>query len=211
MNNPLRVIDPDGQSVSVKDGDEEVEYRDGKYYWKGTDKEYDGSACNHHWWTKLLCGGKYSGFLGSVYNSLNNIAASDLSGELNDLVNNNEINCTIFQGDACSYMYNTYQLSLNESEIEVTMDKQLRVSETNDLTIKLGHELGHAFDNINHHNNAGNDWFTSENNKRILTGEIAACKAENIIRQKLGYPIRAYYEIYKINNRYVPNNNSALY
>ena len=82
-NNPIRNIDINGDSILIKNGRELINYHDdGKLYWNGTNKLYDGKALI----TKGKNAGQLRGFVGQSLKALNQIKnGGSVGGGLEDV------------------------------------------------------------------------------------------------------------------------------
>ena len=60
-NNPVLFIDINGDSIMIRNGKENIMYRDGSLFWAGTNKSYDGKAMR----TNGKKAGQLKGFVGN--------------------------------------------------------------------------------------------------------------------------------------------------
>ena len=185
-NNPVKVVDPDGEEIYVGD---DYYYRNGYLYYKGTDKVFvpDNDS-----------------FEGKALNSLNKLRNTNQGGELIEKFEGNTgkdaiiIDAIYRQGEK-----NNQSGVDNETIDNETGDfksatifwnpegKSLRTTEgyQQNGTTDLGHEFSHVFDMT--------DKSVSRNQAPAGApeGEWRAVYRENMIRYELGLPYRMGYKV----------------
>ena len=180
-NNPVRLIDVNGEWIYIYDEDKKYRYQNGKAQSQNEDGEWvDADA-------KSL-----SSYVSDVVGLLNNLSDSGKTGKgLVDFFSNDDENVDVKYGEDVQqydngvitfdnkYKYNVFTLNRIEGNIPF---------------IDLGHELGHAKENKDPRYWFPNTaiWYGSTENP-TSKNEIIASHIENQIRAESGLSLRAYY------------------
>jgi RHS repeat-associated protein len=193
-NNPILRNDPLGDTARIQfrtgflglGGKHQVDYNDGKL----TNK--DGSAY----------AGKVKGFLKNAVAGLNRISSGGPAGNslVKDIVNSTQT-VNIIKGDN-SFNANdkatgmTNVVRWDPSNKNGGPDAALNTSRPS--FIGLGHELGHAQDQIDDGKIDYSSWYTPTGGTQpVANAEIYASQVENQLRAENGINLRAFYSVYQ--------------
>lgn len=202
-NNPLRYIDFNGDDVEVanpQNEKEKIEYKKGKLYWKGSDKEYDGDAKRKGtgFFSKVVkfFAGEYKGFVGDSYNALKKIESG--GGEAAKVISNlveSDQTTTIKEGKLQSYDPNSGTITWNPNSMEQFLGANNQLVESPTF-VGLAHELKHADNKVSGVYD-DSPWYTNANGLERIKDEQSAGAFENLVRRQHNIPYRAYYDVHE--------------
>lgn len=189
MNNPLVLVDPDGMEIWVNTGEKDedgndilYEYKDGKYYYKGTEVQK-----NTGWFTSA-----YGGFAQRVYDALQKLGKSSMGKTvIEELTQEGSTAYTIenlIGNEGSKMVGNTILWNQADGWVMGANDKLISTPGF----ISLGHELAHAYLFENNVTNTER-WFTDPDGRIVTNHELPATQIENKIRRELNYDRRAWY------------------
>jgi hypothetical protein len=183
-NNPELFIDVNGDSIMIRNGKENIMYRDGSLFWAGTNKSYDGKAMR----TKGEKAGQLKGFVGKTLNALNDIKnGGDIGNELVSNLENSKTYTTIRDGGNSAL---GTSVSWDPNESSSGLDAAGNTSRPS--YIGLAHELAHSWDLISDGSLDQGEWFQM-GGKSIPLAEQYSMHVENQIRAENGIALRVYY------------------
>ena len=182
-NNPVKLVDPNGEEIVIEWGGQKCYYLGGKLY---TDKEYKNEFIAEE-----------GSFFQKSQNALNKIANTKTGNILaNSLANDNEFKVKIVESEKSGFNpitksrdpYNEANAEIkwnNSGELVPTLGRMLQNGVTS-----LAHELCHGYDYMK-------NTFSTENGPGGY-GDIKICDwiavyHENQIRRELGIPLRTHY------------------
>ena len=172
-NNPIKLVDPNGEEVWIVDGDCSYKYLNGKLYTK------DGSEYT----------AKENSFAYKTVNSLNQIKNGGEVGNamISELESSTSFSVNIIDAGEGKSAYNNGTIRWNTHGQEVPTTAGLK----SDALIGLAHELAHGVDEkrgtFNTEKTKENSWIGNHEWKAVYT--------ENQIRMEQGKPFRTHYEI----------------
>ena len=163
LNRPTMLIDPNGDTVKIA----------GMTYTPGM--KYTGS----------------SSFVGKVVGDLNSLYNGGDAGKglVGGLCGSSEV-ISIEAGKTNGYLSNTNTVSVNHSATQGGLDQNGNSSFISNIS--LGHELGHALDDINGTMD-NSTWYKNSAGKVISNAEKFATHIENQLRAEHGLPLRTHY------------------
>lgn len=136
-NNPILMIDINGDSIYIYNGKEKILYHNGSLYWAGTGQKYNGNAINKK--------GNLTGFVSDTKNALDAIRTGGQSGqELIDYIQNGTYKDVGIQYGQ-SNQERSGLIDFNPSERQSDVPNQ-DGTYGRDSYIGLAHELGHSWD-----------------------------------------------------------------
>lgn len=190
VGNPLRIIDPNGETIYILDEGCQYTYKNGKVYKNGEIySDYIDSD------------GDYIGYLGEVVKSLREIENGGPNGKylISYLVNSEKI-VTIKEFDDKIKQNTYYNKFVYWEEDDWCYGGNAFGNSAGDPVlvdgfIALAHELGHAWDLFKHgYLDQSSSIGTNSKGGAILKAEKTSCGIENLIRAEHGLQRRYYYE-----------------
>jgi RHS repeat-associated protein len=182
-NNPVKLVDPNGEEIIIEWGGMKCYYSEGRLY---TDREFKNEYVAEE-----------GSFFYNVQTTLNTIADTKTGNTLvNELANDKEFKVKIIEGEDSGFDPLTKSRDpYNEANAKITWNRSGGLVPTekgmlqNGVT-SLAHELCHGYDYMK-------NTFSTDAGPGIY-GDIKICdwKAvyhENQIRQELGLPLRTHY------------------
>ena len=187
--NPIRMIDPSGNRITVWEDGEEWEYRIDEYgsgFYNANNEIYTGS-----------------GYMIEIQNALDKIRGGDVGKILTDeLINSSKtlkikyINGKDNDNDGSSYFDYAKNLIGYKATDPIggpSLDNNLEITNSRPPFIALAHELAHAYDKII--NNQGNTLIWDKIKDDVIAySDIFAGNVENCIRYENRLPIRIAYK-----------------
>ena len=172
-NNPVKLVDPNGEEIWIKEGDESYKYSKGKLYTQ-SGSEYVA---------------KEGTFAHKALTSLNKIKNGGEVGDamISELESTTSHSVNIVDAGNGKSAYNSGTIRWNTHGQKVPTTAGLE----SDALMGLAHELSHGIDDkrgtMNTEKTKGNSWIGNHEWKAVYT--------ENQIRMEQGKPLRTHYEI----------------
>ncbi len=188
-NNPLKYVDPLGDTILIRHQGEPIFYMNNQLYWANNEQKwqkYDGKAVKK----KGKNAGKLKGFVKNLFDALNKI---DGGGEHGDnLISTLENSSNYVTVKEDSNQNKGLFVSWDPYDRDGGIDE--KGSTMRPAFIGLAHELAHAMDWLNGDIDR-KEWFKLSNKKVINNAEGDASIIENNIRREHNLPLRTHYSI----------------
>ncbi len=173
-NNPVKLVDANGEEIVIKDGNHYYTYRNGSLFLNNKEVSIDKNS-----------------FAGKTLKSLNLINRTEMGrtmiSDLQKTENEGGKTITITAGTKSKFDLQSGTLLWNTNGSKVPLFHEVAFE---DAPMDLAHELSHAYD-------YNNDWTDRTETSGLERSEWVACYRENRVRSELVKP-RAYREYYKV-------------
>jgi hypothetical protein len=194
-NNPVLMIDVNGDSLWIRYRGEQILYQDGKLYnQNGT--AYSGKG--------LKDDGTYKGFLKHAVNNLNEVSAGNEGDNMVNELQSSTDNFYVKRTSEGNY-YNKDENTVYFNRWKTSSGLDTRGGTERPAYIGLGHELAHALDDKRGTMQGGyvpgfGPGSISPDFKGIANAEKFATHMENKLRAEHGLPLRTHYGYNQVTN-----------